>query len=237
MLCLWLAASCNVPKRLGNTPPNVTKAYVKTKTSTLDAEKVTEKNKKIVADNSTFSKKIVIEYSDGKALYRNYKSKSFWPLEYTGKINVYSKEITTTSTTLHGTMASPSNPYGMSSSTHHRVVRLVQNGDGGELQSLEYKNLRNIIPPTAPAFKYLATYKRKNIVNRGLLISAATVFVSGFVLASNIPEPEKGFRMAAMGMGAAAAFGFTAMIRLGLNNFNLLRAVAKYNDVLDEKEK
>ena len=234
--------SCKTTLPMGSTPSKQPMPFVKLSNgSTIDAKSVIAKNNNIKADNTTYKKKEVIAYSDGKHTYGSIKKGAFAVKIYEGDLNIYQSTSSHTSTTYHSNGPAPVNYQGSSyssgswtTSSHSHVSKYFQKEGTDKLTYLNYKSIKKVILPKDPGFKYLQTYKRHRLTGDLVMVGGFGMFCAGSaivgssIMSSTGKGEGAGFAVMLGGAGAIV----TGYIMNGINQLNIKRAVAKHNGLV-----
>jgi hypothetical protein len=190
-------------------------------------ESIEELRKKIkVNDNTSYNKENVAEYSTGTHYYRRLEKKYFAEKKYQGRINIWNRLSVETYTTT-------SSSGGSSMRTRVVEVLYLQKGDSGKLVGFSNANVRQMIPQSEPAYKYIQKYDHKRWAARRLQWISLGVIAAGLATAIASDTNDK---LAALG-GAMIPTGlvgvFVGMFKRASSTEYLSKAVASYNGTLE----
>jgi|GEM_PF-4492569 len=221
-------AGCNPTIKLGKQPQAVA-PYVKLKDGKIiHAKEVGELEdfggNRIVADDETYARTKVAEYSNGEQLFVNLRKGAFGPKIAEGKINVYS--------------ASNSAKYGYPMPDLAHLY--IQKSGSSRLYYLSYHALKPMISDDfSAAGRELKAFRSTRLVCRLVLWGGFACFIAGAIKIGNSVESNgsdastnQGLSTMVVGMGCMAVAPFP----LYLNKFRLRRAIAKQNGVYASRD-
>ena len=215
---------------MGTNPEKHPKPFVKLENgTTVGAKTVKTRGNKIKTDSATYKSDEVVSYSDGKNIFALGKRGIFAPKIYEGKINVYETSKSESHTEFRGRTAA--DPTGWHTSQHTHTITFVEKAGTGDLRYMNYKTLKDMIPPSDPAFEYLKLYKRHKTVDKSIMAGGLVLFVAGAAILgkSVLSTTGKGETLGGVVLLSAPVAILTGFIMHSFNLLNQKRAVAKYN--------
>ncbi len=195
----------------------------------IEAQKVKEERKNIVADEKPYKKKEVIFYSDGTYTYAKAGKKEFVKKVKDGDLSTYRGTSTATSTSF--TSGSVAMGGGWHTSSHSVTTNYIHKKGTLEVFPRSYTNLKKFILPGTPGYEDLVTYKkRKHKGNVGMVCSFGG-FVGGItVIATSNPQGSDVPVYAGLAMFAGSIFEFCHFLKYRASAFEYIpKAVDHHN--------
>ena len=227
--------SCKVTIPMGNSPEMHPKPFLKFKNGKkIEPQHVTIKSKKIKTDSSSYKKKDISSYSDGRYIFGSVKKSSFAKEIYNGDINVFQTVTKSTSTSYMG--ATAGNPSGWHTSSHTSIKYYLQKNGTEKLVFFNFKSAKKMILPKDPGFKYLNTYKSHRLIDDIVMLGGFGMFCAGSAIVGSSINSSTGHGQGAgfaVMLGGASAI-ITGAVMSGINHINLRRAIAKHNGLAVE---
>ena len=222
LVIVFIFASCQPVHQLGKTP-RPEKPFIALRSGdTVYAGQVYEEmgfqGSRIVADTTAYPRRAVEAFSDGNQTFHQLSRGTFGPWIAQGKVNVYSSTNATR--------------YGYPEHDERLSKLYVQSGSSGSLKTINYRNLR-VMMPESPS---LLQFRRTRRVIDAVLLAGACGFFAGAIiggdatLKSNNSVADKGATLMFGSMGLIA----TASVSLSVNRVKLRRAISIHNGVLKQ---
>ncbi len=230
LLAIAMMCSCKVVK-LGNTPlPNPAPYVLLKNGNKIPAAKVEETISRIEADGKRYAKIDVRGFCDGINTFLARKG-TFYQKAYEGKVDIYKFGSLTPNVHVEQERA-------LTLTTGDFLYFAVSGNDS--LIESSYKNLKLIIAPTVPAYKYLQSSKTNRRISTYKVLGAVAMFIGGAaLLLGNIQSDmsiKPGYVIGGTGMMVVGGFGgfLSAGVSKTRSRRNLMEAVGCYNEVWPE---